>query len=255
MAWSKTYAGHEPQRVNKWLAQEGVCSRRDAEALIAAGLVFVDGARVETPGHKIEPGQCLSLKDGAQARLAAQDTFVLNKPVGYVSAQPEPGQTPAARLLRTENRIGEGPAPGLKRALAPLGRLDQDSRGLLLLSDDGVLAKALIGPASMIDKEYVVRVTGAVDARKLDLLRHGLELDGRKLKRADVEPIGSQTLRFVLREGRNRQIRRMCAAVSLDVVDLLRVRIGALELGALAEGKWRRLSGAERAALIGANSA
>jgi 23S rRNA pseudouridine2604 synthase len=132
-----------------------------------------------------------------------------------------------------------------------LGRLDLDSRGLLLLSDDGVLAKAIVGPESSVDKEYAVAVTGQIDARKLDLLREGLTLDGRRLKRARVDRTGKDSLRFVLREGRNRQIRRMCSLVGLEVVDLVRLRIGPLDLGALPEGKWRPHSDAERAALVG----
>jgi 23S rRNA pseudouridine2604 synthase len=134
--------------------------------------------------------------------------------------------------------------------LAPLGRLDQDSRGLLLLSDDGVLAKAVIGPSSKLDKEYLVRVSGQISEHKLKLLRHGLELDGRKLKPASVTQVAPHRLRFILHEGRKRQIRRMCEAVELEVTDLMRIRVGPLKLGDLAEGKWRILSAGERAALI-----
>jgi 23S rRNA pseudouridine2604 synthase len=125
-----------------------------------------------------------------------------------------------------------------------------DSRGLLLLSRDGVLAKAVIGPQSRLDKEYQVRVTGRIDQGKIALLRHGLELDGRKLKPAKVRRTGEQTLDIVLTEGRNRQIRRMCELVGLKVADLFRVRIGPLGLGDLPEGRWRPLTPAERAALI-----
>jgi 23S rRNA pseudouridine2604 synthase len=138
-------------------------------------------------------------------------------------------------------------------SLAPLGRLDQDSRGLLLLSEDGVLAKAVIGPDSKLDKEYLVRVAGQVTDKKLALLRHGLELDGRKLKQAKVTVVEPQLLRLVLHEGRKRQIRRMCEAVDLGVSDLLRVRIGPLNLGNLPEGQWRLLSPDERDALIRAS--
>jgi 23S rRNA pseudouridine2604 synthase len=241
------YDGAEPQRINKWLAQQGVCSRREAEALIADGVVFIDGARVDDPGRKIEPGQTLELKRGGDAGL----TLVLNKPVGFVSAQPEHGQTPAARLLTRANFVGDGSAPQVGRlSLAPLGRLDQDSRGLLLLSDDGVLAKAVIGPQSTLDKEYRVRVNGAVTERKLALLRHGLTLDGRTLKPATVTQMRDGALRFVLLEGRKRQIRRMCALVDLEVADLQRIRIGPLKLGELPEGRWRALRADERSALL-----
>lgn len=251
MTWSKTFSGAEPQRVNKWLAAEGVCSRREAEALIAKGLVRIDGARVDDAGRKIEPGQTLVLADtGERAAITA----VLNKPVGYVSAQPEAGQIPAARLLTKANLIGEAAAvPTKTTSLAPLGRLDQDSRGLLLLSEDGVLAKAVIGAESALDKEYMVTVDGQISEAKLGRLRHGLSLDGKVLKPAKVTREAAQTLRFILREGRKRQIRRMCELLDLQVVDLLRVRIGPLKLEELPEGKWRALTPAERETLVKAS--
>lgn len=251
MTWRKTYTGAEPQRVNKWLASEGVCSRREAEALIADGAVRIDGERVEDAGRKIEPGQTIEV---AKGDVGALITAILNKPIGYVSAQPEAGQIPAARLLTKPNLVGAADAmPTKTTSLAPLGRLDQDSRGLLLLSEDGVLAKALIGETSKLDKEYLVRISGQITDRKLGLLRHGLALDGKQLKPAKIEQVEPQRLRFILNEGRKRQIRRMCELVELEVSDLLRLRIGPLKLGDLQEGKWRALSGAEREALIRAS--
>lgn len=250
MSWTRRYDGPEPQRVNKWLAQSGVCSRREADALIAEGLVAIDGVRVDDAGRKIEPGQTLTLADRATADLGSRLTVVLNKPVGYVSGQPEPGHTPAVRLLTADRRVGEGPVPARDASLPPLGRLDEDSRGLLLLSEDGVLAKAVIGPESTLDKEYLVRVGGTVTREKLDLLRHGLELDGRPLQPAKVAQLADlTTLRITLTEGRNRQIRRMCEQVKLWVLDLQRIRIGPLRLGDLPEGRWRVLTAEERGAL------
>lgn len=251
MAWTKTYRGAEPIRLNKWLAQEGVCSRREAEALIARGQVQVGSTTVAEPGHKISPGEAVSLNDTATKSLGAQITAVLHKPVGYVSAQPEGAQVPAARLVTKSNLIGEASSiPGARASLAPLGRLDQDSRGLLLLSEDGVLAKAVIGPDSVLEKEYLVRVRGDVTESRIRKLRHGLELDGRKLKPAKVTAIKGGVLRFILQEGRKRQIRRMCQLVELDVLDLLRVRIGRVRLDNVPEGKWRVLTEVERASLI-----
>jgi 23S rRNA pseudouridine2604 synthase len=126
-----------------------------------------------------------------------------------------------------------------------------DSRGLLLLSEDGVLAKAIIGPESDLEKEYLVRVTGKITPEKIGRLCHGLTMDGRQLRPAKVSVVQAQELRFVLKEGRNRQIRRMCELVGLHVMDLVRIRIGSLQLGDLAEGRWRVLAPEERAALIG----
>ena len=250
MSWSRTYDGAEPIRVNKWLAQSGVCSRREADELIAVGAVLIDGARVSDAGRKIVAGQTLVLNDRAELGLEAQISVMIHKPVGVVSAQPDPGQTPAARLLTSERQAGSGSVPTSRASLPPLGRLDQDSRGLLLLSEDGVLAKAIIGPESEVDKEYVVTVAGKVTREKLQKLRHGLELDGRRLKPAKVTLQDVQVLRFVLNEGRNRQIRRMCELVDLEVTDLIRVRIGSLLLGDLPEGKWRHLTAQERDALV-----
>jgi len=250
MSWTRRYDGPEPQRVNKWLAQAGVCSRREAEALIADGLVSIDGERIADAGRKILPGQTLVLAEAATAQLEQALTAVVHKPPGIVSAHPKPGQVEAARLLTAANLVGEGSAPPEDASLPPLGRLDLDSRGLLLLSQDGVLAKALIGPDSEVEKEYRVRVSGELTERKVALLRHGLRLDGKPLKRARVDVKGEGRLRFVLTEGRNRQIRRMCEQVELRVVDLFRVRIGDLRLGDLPEGRWRALTAEERADLL-----
>lgn len=251
MAFSRTYDGAEPSRINKWLGQTGVCSRREADALIADGLVSIDGVVVTDAGRKIEAGQTLTLSDRAETALAAGVTIVMHKPVGYVSGQPEPGKVPAVRLLNRANRIGDGAVPAKTESLPPIGRLDEDSRGLLLLSSDGVVAKAVIGPESKLDKEYLVEVRGPVTEKKLTMLRHGLELDGRKLKPARVTQMEPQRLRFVLTEGRNRQIRRMCDLVDLRVTDLLRIRIGPIKLDGVPEGRWRMLNAEERATLIG----
>jgi 23S rRNA pseudouridine2604 synthase len=252
MTWTRRYDELEPQRVNRWLAQNGVCSRREAEGLIARGLVTIDGERVDDPGRKISPGQTLTVAADAAAPAGGPMTIVLNKPVGYVSGQPEPGETPAVRLLTRATLWGdEAPIPDRDSRLPPVGRLDKDSRGLLILSADGVVAKAVIGPASEVQKEYLVRVTGPLAQRKLKLLRHGLQLDGRQLKPARVDVVEGQLLRFVLTEGRNRQIRRMCELVDLAVVDLQRIRVGPVTLGDLPEGRWRPMSPAERAALTG----
>jgi 23S rRNA pseudouridine2604 synthase len=252
MAWTRVYDEAEPQRVNRWLAQNGVCSRREAEGLIAQGLVSIDGVTVEDAGRKIEPGQTLTLSDQAEQTLSQALTVMIHKPVGIVSAQPDPGQIPAVRLLTRQALVGTAETiPGRDSRLAPIGRLDMDSRGLLILSEDGVVAKAVIGPDSELEKEYLVRVQGELTKDKIASLRYGLALDGRPLKRARVDNMGSGKLRFILTEGRNRQIRRMCELVGLTVVDLLRVRVGPILLGDLPEGRWRPLSAAERAALIG----
>lgn len=255
MAWTKTYTGEEPVRINKWLAQEGVCSRREADALIEKGLIQLDGKPVTVAGERVTKGQTLSLTDAASRRLDNQLSVILNKPVGYVSGTPEPGEIPAIRLVTEENLSGSAHAiPQRSNKMAPLGRLDKDSHGLLILSEDGVLAKAIIGPLSDMDKEYLVRVRGDITPAKVALLRHGLELDGRQLRPAEVQQERNNTLRFILKEGRNRQIRRMCELVELRVLDLQRIRVGPILLAGLPEGKWRPLGAKERAALLAAGA-
>ena len=251
MAFTRTFDGDEPVRLNKWLGQAGVCSRREADGLIAEGLVAIDGAVVTDAGRKIEPGQTLTLADRATEALAAGMTILLHKPTGFVSGQPEPDKTPAVTLIHEANQIGGGPVPAEDASLPPIGRLDEDSRGLLILSSDGVVAKAVIGPDSELDKEYLVRVSGDVTEQKLKTLRYGLRLDGRQLKPARVSRMEQQRLKFILREGRNRQIRRMCEMVDLEVTDLIRVRIGPIRLDGLEEGRWRHATPEERAALVG----
>ncbi len=250
MAFTRTYDGPEPVRINKWLGQTGVCSRREAEALIAAGMVTIDGESVTDAGRKIEPGQTLTLNDRGEAALASGVTILMHKPLGYVSGQPEPDKVPAVRLLTEANRVGDGAVPAEDASLPPIGRLDEDSRGLLMLSSDGVVAKAVIGPQSRLDKEYLVRIEGDVTEKKLALLRRGLMLDGRILKYAKVSRMEQNRLRFILTEGRNRQIRRMCEMVDLEVIDLLRIRVGPIHLNNLPEGKWRMITAEERQALI-----
>ena len=250
MAFTRIYDGPEPVRINKWLGQTGVCSRREAEALIAAGMVAIDGETVTDAGRKIEPGQTLTLNDRGEAALASGVTILMHKPIGYVSGQPEPDKIPAVRLLSEANRVGEGAVPAEDASLPPIGRLDEDSRGLLMLSSDGVVAKAVIGPQSHLDKEYLVRVAGDVTEKKLALLRRGLMLDGRVLKYAKVSRMEQNRLRFILTEGRNRQIRRMCEMVDLEVTDLLRIRVGPIRLDNLPEGRWRMITPEEREALI-----
>jgi len=250
MAFTRTYDGSEPVRINKWLGQTGVCSRREAEALIAAGMVTIDGESVTDAGRKIEPGQTLTLNDRGEAALASGVTILIHKPLGYVSGQPEPDKIPAVRLLTAENLVGEGTPPAEDASLPPIGRLDEDSRGLLMLSSDGVVAKAVIGPQSKLDKEYLVRIEGDVTEKKLALLRRGLMLDGRILKYAKVSRMEQNRLRFILTEGRNRQIRRMCEMVDLEVTDLLRIRVGPVHLNNLPEGRWRMITNQERDSLI-----
>ncbi len=241
----------EGERLSKIMAGRGLCSRREADDFIARGWVRVDGRVISELGSRVSPDAQIELDARARHQQDQRVTIVLNKPVGYVSGQPEPGCTPAVTLIRPENQW-QGPdggprfRPAMLKGLAPAGRLDVDSTGLLVLTQDGRVARQLIGDDSPVDKEYLVRVEGRLADDGLALLNHGLSLDGKSLRPAKVSWLNSDQLRFVLREGRKRQIRRMCELVGLRVIGLKRIRIGRVRLGELPPGEWRVLGPDER---------
>ena len=240
----------EGVRLSKVMAERGICSRREADEFIERGWVFVEGKRVSELGVRIDPEARVTLAPEATRTQQQRVTILLHKPVGYVSGQPEPGYAPAVSLIGADNQFDRDSAqrfnPSQLKNLAPAGRLDIDSTGLLVLTQDGRVARQLIGEDSAIDKEYIVRVEGTLAENGLALLNHGLWLDDRPLRPAQVEWINDDQLRFVLREGRKRQIRRMCELVGLKVVGLKRVRIGRVKLGDLPLGQWRYLREDER---------
>ncbi len=233
-------------RISKYLADKGLCSRREADQYIEKGWVTVNGVRV-TLGQRILPTDKVQLARQASVAQDSRVTIIINKPMGYVSGQAEDGYEPAACLVTAENQWDEAEFQqdfSFKhlRGLAPAGRLDIDSVGMLVLTQDGRVAKQLIGEDSSVEKEYLVRVEGELIANGLALLNHGLELDGVPLRPAQVSWQNEEQLMFILREGKKRQIRRMCELVGLKVVGLKRVRIGNVTLGHLPTGKWRYLA-------------
>ncbi|TXG95188.1 MAG: pseudouridine synthase [Rhodocyclaceae bacterium] len=235
----------EGVRLSKVMSERGLCSRREADLWIERGWVFVDGEPVSELGSRINPDAEITVSKEAVKDQAKAVTILLHKPVGYVSGQPEPGSVPAVTLVTAENQVPQSGGPEFKpwmlRGLAPAGRLDVDSTGLLVLTSDGRVAKRLIGEDSDAEKEYLVRVSGEMIKGGLDLLRHGLELDGKPLKPAWVKQLNEDQLHFILKEGKKRQIRRMCELVGLKVIGLKRVRIGRIRLGDLPMGQWRFL--------------
>lgn len=245
----------EPVRLSKRMSELGLCSRREADEWIARGWVRVDGIIVSELGSKVLPHQRVSVERQASAEQARRVTILLNKPVGYVSGQAEDGYKPAVTLINGGSRWKEDKAPvqfhpSQLRSLVPAGRLDIDSVGLLVLTQDGRIAKQLIGEDTSIEKEYLVRVQytkpGRLPDADLKLLNHGLSLDGKKLLPAKVRWQNDDQLSFILREGKKRQIRRMCEAVGLKVTGLKRVRIGRVKLGNLPPGQWRYLGPDEK---------
>ncbi len=278
------------------MAELGLASRREADEWIAKGWVKVNG-RVAEMGMQVAPDVKIEIDKQAHGQQAKQVTILINKPLGLVSGQAEDGHQPAITLVQPQNRWSEDNArfffhPGQLKSLVPAGRLDIDSTGLLVLTQDGRVARQLIGEDASTEKEYLVRVmyTGVINTAaatsaaathaarpaarlpasrpappaqlsriddddpisqdvksvfppdQLARLRHGLSLDGQALKPAQVEWQNPEQLRFVLTEGKKRQIRRMCELVGLKVVGLKRVRVGRVMLGNLPVGQWRYLA-------------
>jgi len=245
-------------RINKRMADMGLCSRREADDWVEKGWVRVNGQIAEM-GVMVLPSDRITVDDAAKGVQEQQVTILIHKPMGYVSGQAEDGHTPAVALINAQSRWNQDGSPtrfnfSQLKGLAPCGRLDIDSVGLLVLTQDGRVARQLIGEDSEIDKEYLVRVTyGDVQvnvqerfpAEQLARLCHGLSLDDQPLKPAKVEWQNPEQLRFVLTEGKKRQIRRMCELVGLKVVGLKRIRIGKVVLGNLPAGQWRYLGADE----------
>lgn len=241
------------------MAEMGLCSRREADDWIDKGWVQVNG-QVAGMGVKVSANDRITVDRQAHGQQSQQVTILLHKPMGYVSGQAEDGHEPAVVLVQARNRWDGDRSPhrfnpGQLRGLAPAGRLDIDSVGLLVLTQDGRVARQLIGEDSTLEKEYLVRVhygTVATDVQavfpreQLARLRHGLSLDGKALKPAQVDWQNPEQLRFVLQEGKKRQIRRMCEQVGLKVVGLKRIRMGRVQLGQLPPGQWRYLGPDER---------
>ena len=246
-------------RLNKRMAELGLCSRREADDWIARGWVRVNGAPA-VMGQPVALDARIEVDRQAEQQQRQQVTILINKPVGYVSGQAEDGHEPAVVLVQPQNRWSECNSRmrwghEQLRGLAPAGRLDIDSIGLLVLTQDGRVARQLIGEDSHMEKEYLVRVSymtqrggenlnvqAVFPAEKLALLCHGLSLDGQPLRPAQVSWQNPEQLRFVLTEGKKRQIRRMCEQVGLFVTGLKRVRIGRVNLGHLPVGQWRYLA-------------
>lgn len=238
-------------RLSKVMADRGLCSRREADDWIVNGWVKVNGEIIEALGTRIDPDAEIIISTYAKEYQAENVTILLHKPIGYVSGQAEDGYEPAVVLVKPENQWSEDPTQktfhrGIFHGLAPAGRLDIDSTGLLVLTQDGRIARVLVGDDSNVEKEYLVRVEGELSANGMAKLNHGLSLDGVQLKPAKVSWQNEDQLRFVLREGRKRQIRRMCELVGLKVVGLKRIRIGRINLGKLPAGQWRYLAANEK---------
>lgn len=232
-------------RVSKLLSLRGICSRREADRLIEAQQVRVNGQIVGELGSRCLPTDEITLCAWGEKQQREKVTLIMNKPVGFVSCQPEKGYREAKELLCEEAQVlgpdGKRWSPSYLKKLSVCGRLDIDSKGLLVFTQDGVIAKRLIGEDSQIEKEYLVAYEGTASPEALNLLRFGLELDGKPLKRAEVKVKRPGLLTMILREGKKRQIRRSMDLVGLRVLSLIRVRVGRVHLGTLPPGSFRFL--------------
>ncbi len=220
-------------RLAKYLAHSGVASRRASEGLIASGRVTIAGAVVTDPARDVDETSGVAV-DGRVVGPEPRETWILNKPLNVTSTADEPGRRRAVTdLVATERR------------LYPVGRLDADSTGLILLTNDGELANLLTHPRYGVPKAYRARLTGPIGEREIERLRDGVELDDGPTAPAEVRRRGDREVEITIREGRNRQVRRMIERVGNRVAALERVRFGSLELGDLGTGESRRLSRSE----------
>ncbi len=223
-------------RLARYLAHAGVASRRSAEAVIAAGRVRVGGELVTDPARDVGEADAVTVDGRPLQGPEPRVHYALHKPVGVVStARDTHGRRTVLELL---------PARGLR--LYPIGRLDADSSGLILVSNDGELANRLTHPRFEVPKTYRAKLGGGpVDAAALERLRSGVELEDGPTAPARVRRVGRREIELTIHEGRNRQVRRMCDAIGHPVLELVRTGFGPLRLGSLAPGDHRRLSGAE----------
>jgi len=226
-------------RLQKYLAQAGVASRRQSETLIVAGRVRVNGVVVTELGTRVEPERDVVEVDGRPVRSATTEWVVLHKPVGYLSTRSDPqGRRTLYELL-----------PPQLRRLFYVGRLDRDSEGLILLTNDGDVAHRMMHPRHGIEREYEVDVATPLADDVLQQLLRGVELDDGLARAERARRLASARLALTLREGRKREVRRMLEAAGHRVIRLRRVRYGPIRLGTLPAGRWRHLSAEEIAAL------
>ena len=221
-------------RLQKFLAKAGVCSRREGERFIAAGRVRVNGSVVREMGSRVDPEADRVEVDGRLVAMEEKPVYILlNKPKGYISSCRHEGEPIVIDLVPVRERV------------FPVGRLDKDSTGLLLLTNDGRIHHRLAHPSFDHEKEYVVETKREISDAALKKMAGGIEIDGKQTRPADIRRESKNRFRIVLREGRKRQIRRMVDAVENEVKSLHRVRMAGLSLGNLPEGKWRYLENPE----------
>ena len=218
-------------RINKYLAHKNICSRREADRLIGDGKILINGRKAEL-GDQVEEVDVVEVRDGS---LSERAYYAFNKPVGVVTHSPQEGEVGIENIATFSEKV------------FPVGRLDKDSHGLIVLTDDGRVTGKLLSPDQNHEKEYVVRLDRPIDARFVRKMSSGVVLDdGYKTKECEVRKISTNTFSITLTEGKNRQIRRMCGFFGYAVTDLKRVRVMNIKLEGLRPGQFRKIKGSEK---------
>jgi 23S rRNA pseudouridine2605 synthase len=227
-------------RLNKYIASSGFCSRRRADELIKNGKVFINGKIIENMGYQVDEVNDIVTIDGNKISLETKKVYImLNKPTGYITTNDEQlGRKCTNDLIKEDVRV------------FPIGRLDMNSEGLLLLTNDGEFSNNLMHPSKKIQKTYIVKLNKKITDEKIDLLEKGVDIGGYITQPAEIIKKSNNVIEITISEGKNRQIRRMCESVGLKVIKLRRIKIGTLELGNLSLGRYRYLSKKEIKKLI-----
>ncbi len=223
---------HDLIRINRYLYLKNICSRREADRLIEKGLIFVNGKKAKL-GQKISENDNVDIKKEALQKLKNKIIIILNKPKNYVSANPQGNEKEANNLLPFSEK------------LSPVGRLDKNSHGLLLLTNDGRIVNKLLNPDFDHDKEYIVKVDKRITPTFLNQIKNGVNIEGYITKKTKIKKIDSKTFSLILTEGKKHQIKRMCQSLGYTVIDLQRTRILNLKLNNLEIGKYRKIEGKE----------
>lgn len=238
-------------RLSKRMAELGLCSRREADEMIERGFVKVDGVIVDTLGSRVRPEQKIELLREAVAEQVARVTIVLNKPIGFVCGPAEQGERPAWQLIKPEtrsstDRTGIDYLKKHHHGLAPAGWLDVDAAGLLVMTQDGRIARKLMAGAGDYEQEFLVELTGPLPGDAINKLNGKLNIDGEALAPIKASQQSDRQLRIVLRENRRRLIPEVCRQLGICIGKIRRIRVGRIAIGDLGEGQWRYLGENER---------
>ena len=223
------------ERINKYIASCGVCSRRKADELVLSGKVVVNEKVVQELGYKVNDTDVVKVNGKIIHKEANNIYIILNKPKGYITTSKEQfGRKSVMDLIKEKERV------------YPIGRLDMYTEGLLLLTNDGEFSNKLMHPTNKIEKTYIVTTTSNITEKQIEMLKNGVDIGGYITKEAKVRALSSTQIEIIISEGKNRQVRKMCSSVGIKVTNLKRIKVGNIELGELPVGKYRYLTEKEK---------